>query len=173
LKPLPLSVFFTTLAIASVATALAASASSPSSPQAQDHPAPTRVGHAPTNLQVLPNNLTEGQVRSIMENWATALGTDCSTCHVRDPRNLGPNGRPRFNYADDSREEKKTARVMYRMTQDINTNYLSKVPNSGLPVSCGTCHRGHLGPEPFTGIEDHLRPDTDSHPTGTSDAPAH
>jgi hypothetical protein len=23
------------------------------------------------------------------------------------------------------------------------------VKNSGAPVTCGTCHRGHLGPEPF------------------------
>jgi hypothetical protein len=38
---------------------------------------------------------------------------------------------------------------MYKMTEDINMNYVSKVPSSEVPVTCGTCHRGHLGPEPF------------------------
>jgi hypothetical protein len=39
-----------------------------------------------------------------------------------------PNGRPALNFADDSKEEKNTARLMYRMVEDINKNYLSKVP---------------------------------------------
>jgi hypothetical protein len=38
---------------------------------------------------------------------------------------------------------------MFTMTEEININYVSKVPNSEAPVTCGTCHRGHLGPEPF------------------------
>ena len=38
---------------------------------------------------------------------------------------------------------------MYTMTEDINKNYVVKVPNSDMPVTCGTCHRGHLGPEPY------------------------
>jgi hypothetical protein len=35
------------------------------------------------------------------------------------------------------------------MTEDINVNYVSKIPSSEVPVTCGTCHRGHFGPEPF------------------------
>ncbi|MGD0914554.1 MAG: c-type cytochrome [Terracidiphilus sp.] len=113
--------------------------------------APAQVYPAPTNLQVLPKDLTGAQVRDIMEGWENDLGAECSTCHVRNPNDLGPNGRPRFNYADDSKEEKKTARVMYTMVDTINANFVSKVPNSGVPVNCGTCHRGHLSPEPFNG----------------------
>ncbi len=64
-------------------------------------------------------------------------------------RTSGPNGKPRLNYADDSKEEKATARKMYLMTEDINKNYVSKIDSSGAPVTCGTCHRGHLGPEPY------------------------
>lgn len=103
----------------------------------------------PQNLKVLPSNLTTRQVRAIMDGWTDALGVDCDTCHVRNPNDLAPNGHPRMNYADDSKEEKKTARVMYKMVQSINADYLAKVPNSGMPVDCGTCHRGHLSPEPF------------------------
>jgi hypothetical protein len=104
---------------------------------------------APTNLQVLPKDLTGEQVHKIMEQWEGDLGSGCRTCHAVDPKKVGPNGRPRLNFADDSKEEKKTARLMYRMTDKINTDYVSMVPNSGQSVTCGTCHRGHLGPEPF------------------------
>ena len=134
-------------------------------------PAPTHMFPAPTNLQVLPKDLTGAQVRDIMNGWEDALGVDCSTCHVRNPNDLAPNGRPRFNYADDSKQEKKTARVMYTMVDTINTNFVSRVPNSGVPVSCGTCHRGHLSPEPYN-------PDAETHrkletPPAEGAAPAH
>ncbi|MGA2351758.1 MAG: c-type cytochrome [Terracidiphilus sp.] len=113
---------------------------------------------APTNLMVLPENLSGEQVHEIMEGWEAALGTHCSTCHAPDPKNIGPNGRPRLNYADDSKPEKTIARRMYGMTEDINKNYVSKIKNSGAPVTCGTCHRGHIAPEPFVapaGDHDH------------------
>jgi hypothetical protein len=98
---------------------------------------------------VLPKNLTGQQVHDIMEGWEAALGAHCNTCHTPDPNNIGPNGRPRLNFADDTKPEKSTARMMFKMVDDINTNYVSKVDNSGVAVTCGTCHRGHIGPEPF------------------------
>jgi hypothetical protein len=110
---------------------------------------PQASPNAPTNLKVLPKDLTADQVHEIMEGWEAALGTHCSTCHAADPNNIGPNGRPKLNYADDSKPEKATARLMYSMTEDINVNYLSKIESSGIPIACGTCHRGHLEPEPF------------------------
>jgi hypothetical protein len=102
----------------------------------------------PTNLQILPKNLTGEQVHEIMEKWEGELGTGCKTCHTAS-KELGPNGRPQINFADDSKDEKKTARKMYKMVEDINSNYISKIDSSGAPVTCGTCHRGHLSPEPF------------------------
>ena len=38
---------------------------------------------------------------------------------------------------------------MFAMTEGINKDYIAKIDSSGAPVTCGTCHRGHLGPEPF------------------------
>ena len=111
-------------------------------PPAHEHP-------APTNLKVLPKDMTGAQVHELMEKWEGELGTQCKTCHTVDTKNPGPNGKPRFNYADDSKEEKQTARKMYKMVDDINMNYISKIDSSGEPVSCGTSHRGHLGPESF------------------------
>jgi hypothetical protein len=120
---------------------------------------------------VLPKNLTGDQVHEIMETWEAYLGVHCSTCHAADPKNIGPNGRPRLNYADDSKPEKATARLMYKMTEDINVNYVSKVPSSEVPVTCGTCHRGHFGPEPFVipPDDDHgPRPQQAQPPSGTT-----
>lgn len=149
MKPISLSLCFAAAALASVAVVpLMPSAQAAQDAAAVQAPAPAYP--APTNLKVLPKDLTGAQVRDIMSGWADQLGGECSTCHVRNPNDIGPNGRPRFNYADDSKEEKKTARVMYMMVQSINANYVAKVPNSGLPVTCGTCHRGHTSPPPFS-----------------------
>ena len=111
--------------------------------------APMHEMPAPTNLKVLPRNLTGPQVHEIMEKWEGELGTGCKTCHAVDKTRTSPDGRPILNFADDSKDEKQTARKMFKMVEDINANYISKIDSSGAPVTCGTCHRGHLGPEPF------------------------
>jgi hypothetical protein len=144
-----------TVAVASLSlfagrTLVFAAQSPTTPPPAQAAPAPPEhFMPNPTNLKVLPKNLTGAQVHEIMEKWEGELGTGCKTCHTVNPNDIGPNGKPRLNFADDSKEEKRTARVMYKMTEDINANYVSKIDSSGDPVTCGTCHRGHLGPEPF------------------------
>ncbi len=134
---------------AALAVAQSAQAPAPSQQQAGGPPPPPRVFPAATNLKVLPKNLTGQQVRDIMEGWEAALGAHCDTCHTADPNNIGPNGRPRLNFADDSKKEKSTARLMYRMLDDINANYVGKLDNPDKPATCGICHRGHMEPEPF------------------------
>jgi cytochrome c553 len=150
-----LTASFTALALVSGAFAVAALAQTPAAQQ----PAAEHHHHdepAPTNLQVLPKTMTGEEVHELMHKWEAALGAECSTCHAADPNNIGPNGKPRLKFADDSKPEKATARLMYRMVNDINGNYIEKVDNSGVPVSCGTCHRGHLDPPIFApSKEDH------------------
>jgi cytochrome c553 len=154
-------------AAALLAAVLLAAATVAQVPQAAT-PLPRRVHPAPTNLKVLPKDLTGQQVREIMEQWADSLGVRCDNCHAADPNNIGPNGRPRLNFADDSKPEKATARLMFTMTEEINRNYIAKIENSGAPVTCGTCHRGHFGPEPFViPREDGPRPPQGSHPAET------
>lgn len=104
---------------------------------------------APTNLKVLPRDLTGKQVRELMEEWSKSLGVRCDSCHAEDLDGVGPDGRPPLKFADDSKQMKAIARLMYAMTDEINTNYVAKIEGSGLPVTCGTCHRGHVSPEPF------------------------
>jgi hypothetical protein len=99
--------------------------------------------------------MTGEQVHEIMHKWEGALGTECSTCHAADPKNIGPNGKPRLNFADDSKPEKAAARLMYTMVEQINTQYVSKIENSGAPVTCGTCHRGHLDPPQYNPPPEH------------------
>jgi hypothetical protein len=129
---------------------------------------------APTNLQALPKDLTGQQVHEIMEKIAGSLGAHCDTCHTADPNNLMPNGRPQMNFADDTKPEKKTARLMILMAEDINKNYISKIDNSGVSVGCGTCHRGHLSPEPFVIPDEHggPRPPMGAPPAGATPPPA-
>lgn len=142
-----------------------------SAPAAQTAPAPPAGGAppagrpmrnlpAPTNLQVLPKNLTGDQVHEIMEGFAGSLGVHCDFCHAADPKNLMPNGHPRLNFADDSKDEKKIARVMISMVGQINGEYISKTtamdPDAmGMKVTCGTCHRGHQMPEEFVPPPEH------------------
>jgi len=115
---------------------------------------PMRNFPPPTNLHVLPKDLTGRQVRDIMETWQGSLGVKCEFCHTADPKNIGPNGRPRTNFADDSKPDKQIARIMYTMTQQMNQDYIKKAmdldpDDMGSPVTCGTCHRGHKMPEDF------------------------
>lgn len=142
-------------------------AQQPPAPAAGAHPHPPAP--APTNLQVLPKTLTGEQVHEIMHKWEAELGTECSTCHATDPNRKLPNGRPALNFADDSKEEKKTARLMVNMVEEINTQYVGKIDSSGLPVSCGTCHRGHLDPQAYVPPPDH---DHDHPAPGAPTAPA-
>ena len=146
-------------AVACFALAFTAFAQSHEPQKAEAHGTAEHHHHdepAPTNLKVLPKDMTGEQVHELMHKWEAQLGTECSTCHAADPNKKMPNGRPALNFADDSKPEKKNARLMYRMTEDLNKNYVSKVETShkdektDTAVTCGTCHRGHEHPPTYT-----------------------
>ena len=137
-----------------IVTASTAAQAPQTAPPADAHPH-HEMAPAPTNLQVLPKNLTGEQVHQIMHGWAGALGVHCDTCHAVAPGKTYPNGRPMLNFADDSKPEKKAARLMVKMTRDINENYVSMVDEGKGKVTCGTCHRGHLKPETFVPPPEH------------------
>lgn len=142
-------------------TTVAQAPPAPAAPQSAPAPMEGHEHHmhmfpAPTNLQVLPKDLTGEQVHRIMHSWASALGTHCDTCHAPDPNApVGPGGHPRLDYALDTKPEKNTARLMVKMVEDINGNYIGKIDNAGIKVSCGTCHRGHLSPPIFIPPPEH------------------
>lgn len=109
---------------------------------------PRRPLPKPTNLQVLPKDIKPEDLIHIMRGYAGALGVECKFCHVAVP------GQRRLDFAADTKEDKGIARIMIRMTQTINDQYMAQVKDpdakpDDLHVTCGTCHRGHSMPEHF------------------------
>lgn len=99
------------------------------------------------NLQVLPKNMSEEALDSAMDHYAVSLGVKCSFCHARksDPNAKG------LDFASDTKDEKKAARYMIKMTADINGKYFnwmnSDKPDTIRAVVCYTCHRGSPHPD--------------------------
>jgi Photosynthetic reaction centre cytochrome C subunit len=175
LKPSSLPLSATAVALLAAAFTATTFAQAPAPPQQPAEGAPAPHHHeepAPTNLKVLPKTMTGEQVHELMHKWEAALGTECSTCHTADPNNIGPNGKPRLNFADDSKKEKAAARIMYKMVEDINTQYVNMIDNSGVPVTCGTCHRGHLSPELFVPTPGHEHHEHGAPPAPSGDKPS-
>lgn len=149
-----------------------------SSPPGAAHPHPPAP--PPKNLKVLPKDLTGDQVHDIMHKWEGQLGVECNTCHAEDPTRKMPNGRPALNFADDSKPEKETARLMLKMTMEINKDYTSKVESkkdnseAAKQVTCGTCHRGHFDPQAFVPPPEHEHEHHDGPPpTGENPTAPH
>lgn len=155
LSPPAAAIALLTAAVFAVATVAQAPQGPPQGAPMGGGGQPPRTYPAPTNLKVLPKDTSGQQIHEIMEGWAGSLGVHCDTCHMADPNNLGPNGRPRLKFEDDSKPEKQMARIMYTMTEDMKANYIKKVADldkmesPAAPLTCGTCHRGHLDPEAF------------------------
>lgn len=142
--------FAVALLLAAAGFGASTAAQAPTWPQAGTaNPLQPRSYPAPTNLKVLPKDLTGKQVHDIMQQWAESMGVECDSCHAEDPDHVGPGGKTLLKFADDSKQMKTVARSMYTMTEQINSNYIAKLEGSGMPVTCGTCHRGHISPEPF------------------------
>lgn len=103
----------------------------------------------PTNLQVLPKDISGHDLVVTMRGYTKALGVECGFCHAEDPQTN------RLNFASDAKPDKTIARTMIRMTAEINAKYLSTVHDPDASpaqktVTCGTCHRGQTMPAPFT-----------------------
>ena len=69
-----------------------------------------RGGPPPTNLQVLPKDMTNQQVVTLMRTFAQGLGVMCDHCHVGT----------QADRAKDDKPEKATARKMIKMMMAIN-----------------------------------------------------
>ncbi len=97
------------------------------------------------NLQVLPKDAPAGVVIGTMKGFANNLGVRCQFCHV------GKDGMPleQFDFVSDEMAQKKTARIMMRLTADINKQLDAAVPRAAggeARVTCITCHRGKSTP---------------------------
>lgn len=98
-----------------------------------------------TNLQHFPKDIPKQELLSTMRDFSLSLGVHCGTCHVES-------GEHKMDFASDAKDEKKTARLMLRMVDDINKGYLSKLGPNAVQVQCVTCHRGVEEPKTISAI---------------------
>ncbi len=94
------------------------------------------------NLKILPKNIGETELDSIMKSFTVALNVKCNFCHIRNEETKT------WDYANDEKGHKRIAREMLVMTKKINDKYF-KEDNKGrkIPmVTCYTCHNGHKEP---------------------------
>jgi len=103
------------------------------------------------NLKVLPQDISEKQLDSIMNAYTRALKVSCDFCHKppkKDVFSITP-ANEKDDYSLDN-EMKENARKMIRLTIDINKRYFyfdsTTRPEYLNVVSCNTCHRGNPFP---------------------------
>ncbi len=112
---------------------------------AQDEEGPIRK---PSNLQVLPSDMSVSSLGKLMKRYERDLGVSCSYCHVEN-RDTG-----KLDYVSDENPRKQTARIMMTMLDDINDRHLAQLGSDhryATGVTCGSCHQGRSTPPAFEG----------------------
>ena len=99
------------------------------------------------NLKVLPKNISEQRLDSVMNEFCKALKVECDFCHVKPADTTA-----QWNMADDSKPEKEVARKMITMSNKINKDFFNATTiygdsNAVLEIRCMTCHHGQPHPE--------------------------
>lgn len=97
------------------------------------------------NLKVLPKDISDEKLDSIMQTYNLALGVKCEFCHVPVK-----GFKDSLDYASDTEPMKENARKMMLMVIDINKNNFwfnkDERPEYLKTVTCKTCHRGEAFP---------------------------
>ncbi|MCX6276383.1 MAG: c-type cytochrome [Bacteroidetes bacterium] len=100
------------------------------------------------NLKVLPKDITDEQLDSVMDHFKTSLDVKCSFCHAGGPV---IDGKKHLDFVSDAKPEKLRAREMIQMTNYLNETFFnpdhSSRPDTIHEVICYTCHRGTKEPE--------------------------
>jgi len=99
------------------------------------------------NLKVLPKDISEQRLDSVMNEFEKALGVGCDFCHVK-PADSTAN----WDMALDDKPEKNIARKMIEMSNKINKDFFNATTKYGdenalLEIHCVTCHHGEPHPE--------------------------
>src|SRR5262245_2707923 len=134
-----------------IVTAALLGAASAAFAQTPAAPAQGRGGQppAPSNLQVLPKDISRDQLLQTMQAFTQALGVQCNYCHVQEGRG------GRNDMASDEKAPKKTARQMIVFARELNEKLPTVVGKSAAEttrVGCATCHRGVPIPKQITDI---------------------
>jgi Photosynthetic reaction centre cytochrome C subunit len=99
------------------------------------------------NLKVLPKDISDARLDSIMQTFNKALGVKCDFCHAKAKFTIANDN---LDYFSDAEPMKNNAREMMEMTIHINKTYFNFADNQTPDyllnvITCKTCHRG----EPF------------------------
>ncbi|HEY9228215.1 MAG TPA: photosynthetic reaction center cytochrome c subunit family protein [Gemmatimonadaceae bacterium] len=90
------------------------------------------------NVQVLKGLTAAELVHKMDRDYGAALSWNCTNCH-----RFAAQG----NFASDTSADKRRARFMQQMTNDLNQVQLPKLyPKETPQVGCVTCHRGYNEP---------------------------
>ncbi|MCI0921951.1 c-type cytochrome [Sphingobacterium rhinopitheci] len=97
----------------------------------------------PTNLKVLPKNISDEELTKVMRGFNAALGVKCGHCHAAKP-----NGEKGMDFASDTNPNKDVARAMLKMTNKINKKYFNEKHEGIIQnITCETCHNGKAIPK--------------------------
>jgi hypothetical protein len=97
------------------------------------------------NLKVLPKDISTKDLSRIMiDDFEDGLGVSCGFCHAEEKDSH------KLDYASDEKPEKEIARLMMKMTLDVNEKYFQTthpmIGDTTLSITCITCHRGQPRP---------------------------
>lgn len=98
------------------------------------------------NLKVLPKDISDADLDSVMETYSKHLNVSCDFCHANSK--INPND---LDHASDDKPEKEITRKMMKMTAAINKDFFDYTiiykAGETMAVSCFTCHDGFPRPE--------------------------
>src|SRR5215203_1633628 len=78
-----------------------------------------RVGGEYKNLQILPKDITEKQMDSVMNHFTKSLNVGCDFCHTKIKKFPAED----WDWASDINKHKLAARDMMKMTNKLNDDY--------------------------------------------------
>jgi Photosynthetic reaction centre cytochrome C subunit len=133
-------------------TAVGAVSQGPGNSGAGANATVSRAGHQkPTNLKVLPKDISGDEIDRLMHRFQQDLGVSCSYCHEVNTQTQ------QLDYASDEKPAKEIARLMIKMNDDINSKYLAQVGDRRYaePITCGNCHLGQVHPPAFEPKQQH------------------
>lgn len=97
------------------------------------------------NLKILPQDISDEMLDSIMQTYNKALGVNCAFCHV-PVKGI----KDSLDYFSDAEPMKENARKMMRMVIDINRTHFYFDSTTRVEylntIKCNTCHRGEAFP---------------------------
>ncbi len=126
-------------------TAMSAARQSPNITAAADTAPAHGASRKPTNLKVLPRSMSGDEIDKLMHRDKQDLGVPCGYCHEENTQTK------QIDFASDENPTKEIARVMIKMNDDINTQYLAQLGDRRYaePFTCGNCHQGQVDPPAF------------------------